>query len=375
MVKKTPGKPAVDLKYCKSVVMDALGEANAKGAGIYREHRASIRASSLPICYRDVVLTEWAHKARGRLPTREWSAGSLLFVGIGTAVHAIVQAYLGRARLVYGSWECAHCKRRWLNQVSPGECCGEMPEYVEYAIVHPNPEIGEFGHVDSLFLLPHGLGYIVGEYKTTSEALAASLRKTGPYEKHMLQASSYFEFLEQGYAEVIKRGPSTPEEPRGRIEWRAPAVLPPGGPQGLCIVYIIRDKPRIQHWIPFFRQPVRGQLAELEDRVPKVKRYIRKGVLPTGACTTRADASDEFGTECPWATVCFGTESLKQDTVDNLYKQYKRNKNTPPSKTGGTHGPTQERPEATKGQAPEGAGSARRPGGRHSAVPRRAHRG
>lgn len=314
--------------HFRDMIFGMLREVDEPGKGLMQDHRASVRASSLPICWRDYALTTWAKKGRGSVPREEWGLGNLLFVEIGTAVHRVAQAYLGRGKVLYGSWECVVCGKTWVNQVSPGNCCGKMPDYIEYTAVHPNKRIGyngEFGHIDGILPLPHNLGYIVVEFKTTGIELAKGIRKNGPYEKHQRQASAYFEFCEAGLLKVIKRSNPKPKYPRGKVIWTRDAKMPPGGPVGILYVYIIRDKPRMHHWIPLLRPPVRGELERLERDSVKAQRNVDRGKLPRGVCKIRSDARDEWGSWCPWVAVCFADNpDVVRETAEKLYLEYAR---------------------------------------------------
>jgi len=278
-------------------------------------HRAEIRASSLPFCYRDIALTAWAKKGN-RCPTKEWSLGATLYTDIGTAVHASIQRYLGGAGFLWGSWKCNHCGKVYLNQTSPGVCCEDLVEYVEYSLVHPNPEIGEFGHCDGIIVLPHKMGWFELEIKTTGQSLAAKRKEQGPAEEHQQQVGIYHEMFDAGYARVRERGRPEPGERHGPILIDEKAKMPPGPHlKVVLVIYVLRDKPKPRYWIPLVRRPRLGGLADIEKNVPRVKKAIRIGTLPPGTCKKYDDAKNpyNFREVCPWAReVCFNkTESPK----------------------------------------------------------------
>jgi len=292
----------------RKVVSTAFLEMDERGKGWPMHHRAEFRASSGGICPRDIALTTWVSKSHSP-PTEEWRLESLLYTNMGTAAHATVQAFLGYHGLLYGSWECKDCKKIWLNCLSPRVCCGQMPEYIEYSLVHPNPLIGidggEYGHCDGIIPTPWGYDYLALEIKSVSLGRQTRVVKDGPFEEHLDQVSVYGEFFNCGYCAVRKRGKSTLKHHRGRILWDKPAVLPPGECAGVMMIYIPRDNPRIRNWTPFFRKIKRGGLARLEKTVPNTMRRISKGILPPGHCNVRADACDEYWRWCPWVEVCF----------------------------------------------------------------------
>jgi len=299
------------------------------------KHRGSVRASSLPICWRDVVLTKWS-KATNQ-PREDWFLHNILYVEMGTAAHEVVQTYLGKRGMLYGSWECPDCGKTVINCHYPTDdnrpcMCGADYLYLEYTAVHPNKKIGvrgEFGHIDGIMPLGPGEGYIVVEFKTTAVSLVSKLKANGPYSYHIDQASAYYEFCEAGYVKVVKRSKSTAKNPRGRVLWTKRARLPEGGPQGILFIYIKRDNPRISQWVMFDRQPRRGVLKDIENNAPKVDEGSERGILPEGRCEKREDARDEWGTLCPWSHVCFGKDekTLYRDAKE-LYVAYVKDRDS-----------------------------------------------
>lgn len=293
------------LSHMRQVLKELFGKIQDRGQGVPRLHRADFRASSgRGICPLDVALTTWAKKGDGA-PEEDWKLASLFYVAIGTAVHSVVQNYLGYKRLLWGSWECPHCGKIWANQLGPGIlCCGEMPEYVEYSLVHPDKSIGEYGHCDGI--VPLGIkDYVVIEFKTISLAGKEDRSKYGPYDEHAEQASVYAEMFNKGYCSVIQRLPPAPGQRHGAVKWKKAAVLPPGKCVGILVVYIARDNPDPKNWVFLPRKITPGVLAHVEKVVPQARAAIKKGQTPEGTCKVRADALDEFGTWCPWVDTCF----------------------------------------------------------------------
>lgn len=313
----------LSLRRVKRAVSELFKEADARGTGFREKHRAEFRASSGGICARDVAFTKWA-KAAGIHPTGEWKLESLLYVAIGTAAHEVVQKYLGWKGIIYGSWECRYCGEVWLNQKSPGTCCGHLVDYIEYALVHPDKRIGingEYGHCDGVIPLPWGHHFIIVEFKTAGLHIARARKKHGPTRSHEDQASVYGEMMNKGYVKVVKRGPPTADNHRGEIEWTEDAKLPPGRAVAILVIYIPRDSPKISKWIPLFRPIKKGVLRDVEKRVPKTMRQIRKGEVPPGRCQERSDARDEYGKWCPWTETCFSPDT--DYLAERMYRKYR----------------------------------------------------
>lgn len=299
------------LRDLRKKVFGLFDELVNESQGIEVDHRAEVRASSLPICWRDIALTEWARRA-GRMPTKKWHLGSELYTSIGTSAHESIQKFLGISGVLWGSWECHKCGKMYLNQKMPGTCCGEIPEYIEYSLVHPNPAIGEFGHCDGLVILPFGLGYVVLEIKTTGESLASSRRVKGPADEHHMQGSVYHDMFKKGFARVRKRGPKTPENRRGEVIFDADAEMPPGKlRKAILFIYVRRDRPKPKFWIPLLVKPLKGTLKDIERDAPRTRKAIEKGKVPPGRCRKFLDARNPYNWKdiCPWAKpVCFAPD-------------------------------------------------------------------
>jgi len=244
---------------------------------------------------------------------------------MGTAAHATTQAFLGYKRVLWGSWECKHCGKRWLNQLGPGViCCGDLPDYIEYSVIHPDKRIGvdgEYGHLDGIIPMPWGMDYVVIDFKTASIRIAEDKKKNGPAESHRMQTSVYGEFCNAGLARVRQRGLPTPDNFRGEILWEAEAVLPPGRCIGGTVIYIPRDSPRMKNWVVLTRPLLKGLKRDLERSVPKTRKKTRKGILPEPRCSCRQDARNEFWRWCPWTEVCFSPDPEAIAKV--LYRRYR----------------------------------------------------
>lgn len=332
--KKSPKRRIVE--KAKNIVRLSFGRVQAlvKGLfdgiddeGLLRAHRADIRASSLPFCDMDVALTHWSKEGSGIQPKERWQIGNLLFVSIGTAVHEAMQAYFGYTGVLYGSWECRVCEKTWVNQMSPGKCCGQMTDYIEFSLVHTDPRFGrrgdgEFGHCDGIIPLPDGNGYLILEIKTTGESMVKVVRSKGAFPKHRAQASVYYDMFKEGYARVIHRGRPTPEHPEGKTIFDVPGIMPPGGPQGILFIYVLRDKPRMKYWTMLVHKPLKDTLKNLEKQIPRIlnDRTNPGDDLPSMKCKTKADATNEFGTTCPWRGICFSPS--KESAVKDIRKTY-----------------------------------------------------
>lgn len=243
---------------------------------------------------------------------------------MGTAVHAAIQEYLGAAGILYGSWRCRRCDRKWFDQLGPGLCCEELPEYIEYSFVHPTSEqLGEYGHTDGIVPLPAGAGYFIIEIKTTGGwAVKQLLRMKWIYPKHKSQGAVYHQAFAKGHARVRMRKEPNTKYPTGKLTDDREANLPPGGPQGVLFIYVHRDKPRPKNWMYLWLNPEKAQrkgdvlFEELEREAELLPRYVKDGIIPEGTCRVEEDATDEWRSVCPWAKlICFsdhGDAMLKQ---------------------------------------------------------------
>ena len=267
----------------------------------------------MPFCWIDMALTRWVPK--NKRPKEPWTLSSQMFVDMGTALHASVQAFLGLQGTLWGSWECKLCGRVWWNCKSPGLCCGRPAAYIEYSLVHPDKRIGEFGHKDGILIMPQHRGCGTLEVKTTGESLAGKRKKEGPPDQHHRQASCYNQMARKGYMKAIRRAEPTKEYPKGEILEVRPAVLPAKMVNRIAYVYIRRNSPRPQYWIPIVKKAMKGVLQEIEADVPYFTKSIRAGKanrLPEFPCKEHSDTFDDYGNRCIWAPICLSPQAGKQ---------------------------------------------------------------
>lgn len=148
----------------------------------------SLRPSQLPFC----PLNFFCHHATfGALRTMEMTGA--FYVTIGTAVHEVLQNYMGKSGRFLANWHCKQCgKQRKVSMQN--ECCDFPCTYHEIEIRYK----GVVGHIDAVFRDRHGNYWIV-DFKTTSLAAAKTkLKKPGVAYTEQVEAYALMLWLEHG---------------------------------------------------------------------------------------------------------------------------------------------------------------------------------
>lgn len=220
------------------------------------------RSSQLPFCARQHVIHN--RYPKDERPVRGESYNFHFYVKIGSAVHEVVQRFLGIAKILYGHWIC--CGVTEYNREGSENCsvCGSPQKYEELA-----PSGSELGmHVDGVSILYNG----VTEFKTTSGAKVKTL--TNPYPQHMLQASCYLHALN------IEHG------------W---------GLDKLIFVYFSRDNPK--DFRVFVRKPLpESAYLDTLSSYQSAKLAVVSGVIPDAICASPYDGNWRG---CPYTGICF----------------------------------------------------------------------
>jgi len=75
----------------------------------YSDYRFEFRASGLPFCSRAFVIH---HRYKDETPSKPFGYKFNFYVAIGTAVHEVVQKFLGMGKVLYGDWTCCGATER-----------------------------------------------------------------------------------------------------------------------------------------------------------------------------------------------------------------------------------------------------------------------
>ena len=278
-------------RYKKSPVISVYEEALRSSKTVNAVYPISVgdplpftrlRASSLPICSILQYLKLQKEHSTG-LPERKVTAISEYFTQIGTAVHTVLQRWMGLTGKILGNWKCPSCGHKEKMTVYK-DCpsCGEEMVYVEIKVKYKTLS----GHVDGVLVLPNKK-MIVLDYKTTT---SSKIDKNSPpllaYEK---QLSSYAYLLKSKY--------------------HLPVV-------GSSLLYVSRDNPFKYKEYPLNLNNMKKFLDEqvYRQRVAEdtVKTEDLEALIQSKPCSSREFYLKDMHSyeECPLLNVCFGDELL-----------------------------------------------------------------
>jgi hypothetical protein len=227
---------------------------------VFTPYHFQFRSSKLPFCKREFVIH--SRLSQEQRAVRGESYSFTFYVKIGSAVHEVVQRFLGISKFLYGNWTCCGVTEYGRQGSAKCQVCGSPQQYSELA---PKSELGM--HVDGISVLYNG----VAEFKTTSSKNLPTL--SDPYPQHMGQASCYLHAL------------------NAENDWELDKLI---------FIYFSRDNPKD------FRVFVRAPLATFYDESlglwKEAKEALYSGVLPDPICTSSSDGSYKG---CSYAGICF----------------------------------------------------------------------
>ena len=278
--------------------------------------KVQIRPSMLPFCQIQYLFS--------KLDPIQVSAGDSfierIFVGIGSTTHDVIQTYLGRAGLMYGSWQCKKCfwscspilgtpycgdkrlvwtRGKGLNEepIGPEEkpCCyGYATRYVEFSLL--DPVSGLKGHTDGLIIIGGQLYLLEVKTKATSAIVAKLIQ---PDDNHIAQATTYAEMC-------------TPEK------WGLDQEV-----VGVAFCYVPRDYPNRMRFLFHGRDAT--TLENVRKEVPEAKQILKTG---RGIANARAVCPTKKYAEkikyCQYAAQCFRpdrTEYIKKLWIQRVEEQ------------------------------------------------------
>ncbi len=229
----------------------------------------SLRPSQLPFCPARTFINA---ASQGALMTLDFRGS--FYTSVGTAVHEVLQTFLGKSGKFLADWRC-RCCGKWKRLSHDNECCDLEMEYHEVTINYR----GVVGHIDAIFRDKKGRYWIV-DFKTASTS-GAKTKRTSPGKVYIEQVETYANTLYRQHD--IKC-------------------------YGVALFFVTRDNPK--------KPTIWNKLLEDEDYsriVKRTKRYLRmhREVLDV-VSKSEAIALAEYG-RCASAfcSVCKSSVSLK----------------------------------------------------------------
>lgn len=147
----------------------------------------SLRPSQLPFCPARTFINAASH---GALMTLDFRGA--FYTSVGTAVHEVLQTFLGKSGKFLADWRC-RCCGKWKRLSHDNECCDLEMEYHEVTINYR----GVVGHIDAIFRDKRGRYWIV-DFKTASISGAKS-KRTSPGPVYIEQVETYANTLYRQY--------------------------------------------------------------------------------------------------------------------------------------------------------------------------------
>lgn len=228
-----------------------------------------------------------------------------IFTAIGNQTHDVIQTYLGRAGLLFGTWKCKKCfwessptlgtpycgdaKLNWTRgtdredeEIGPEEPCskGYATKYVEFTL--KDPESGLVGHCDGVIMVAGHLYLLEIKTKATS-SIVKGLKE--PDHTHLCQATTYAEL-------------ATPRE------WGLEQDI-----EGIAFCYVPRDWPNKMRFM--FRARDATCLQELRKDLPKAVEILENGNVEEARAVCPDEKYAERVKFCPYAGQCFRPDRTK----------------------------------------------------------------
>ncbi len=148
----------------------------------------SLRPSQLPFCPVGFFVYHAAHGALRSMDMR-----GAFYTEVGTAVHEVLQRYMGRSGRFLANWQCVICRKKHLVSME-NVCCDFPMKYSEVEISYK----GVVGHIDAVFRDRKGNYWIV-DFKTTSiKSIEEKLRDPGRVYREQVEAYALMLWLEHG---------------------------------------------------------------------------------------------------------------------------------------------------------------------------------
>lgn len=165
----------------------------------------NLRCSQLPYCPRSVIMN---YVTLGMYQSMDMMMA--YYVGVGHAVHHVMQTYLATTGRLLADYECRECRTKYPLS-HQHECCGFPTHYEEVTIDYK----GIKGHIDAILKDKAGKYWIV-DFKTCSVA-GATKKKVNPGPNYKRQVKAYAYLLWKQYGIKV---------------------------EGVMLVFLPRDNPR-----------------------------------------------------------------------------------------------------------------------------------
>jgi hypothetical protein len=151
-----------------------------------------LRCSALPYCPRN-TLFKWASYGLNF----DMDAMMAYYVGVGHAVHDMMQRYLALSGMFVADYKCRGKCGKWHRLSTKSKCCGVPCQYNEVNIDYK----GIKGHIDAI--LKVGDDYYIVDFKTTSLS-ASKTKKNKPGIAYMRQVRAYAYLLWKQHGIKVK---------------------------------------------------------------------------------------------------------------------------------------------------------------------------
>lgn len=152
------------------------------------ERLYNLRCSQLPYCPRSVIIN---YATRGMFFAMDMRMA--YYVGVGHAVHEVMQSYLSLSGAFLADYKCRDCGTAYPLS-HQFECCGFPTKYDEVLISYK----GVVGHIDAIFKDKQDRYWIV-DFKTTSLKSAPSkMRRPGDNYSRQVRAYAYLLWKQYG---------------------------------------------------------------------------------------------------------------------------------------------------------------------------------
>jgi hypothetical protein len=235
------------------------------------------RASNFPVCPRAFHI--YRRLPPDKRPFEEESFISEAATLMGTALHTVLQKWLGIEAELYGNWVCLDCKRIKRHKYGIQTCskCGREMWYKEYA-VNPSKKYPFSGHLDGL-LRTSNYRYLLDFKGSSQEKIKARVHEGLPEEKHYYQTNAYAHM----------------------VNMRQKRFGNFGKVDGILVIYVDRGTPwKLIHCVqmPLSKRVFKQTVGLIHDAIESVNEMN----LPTGICASR---SDKNATYCRVKDLCF----------------------------------------------------------------------
>ncbi len=288
-----------------------------------------LRPSALPFC---PLKVGYNRVVNGVETERYSSFNESFYTSIGTAVHELLQNFVGRLAVskgvelkveTLGHWHCKACGRKRRFTIYKPCKCGGTPEYEEISI-HWRTTVG---HIDKVIRVGNCL--FILDYKTTG-SMAIRKHRAGapagepyfPYPANRAQIMRYVGLFEKVFAKEF--------EPGGRFE--GTVVM------GAILAYVSRETVRDVAFVYLpatrkrkkkeYRKAVRDDalFVTMKEAVAKRSKKLFIELIEEKPCADRDDYDQKMHSrydECPLVNVCFRRRQLLKQIDKALKGQIK----------------------------------------------------